>query len=206
MKVSVHLFLVTILLMSCVTHNQIHNKNSKNFKVESSNCFSKYDSTFSDGDFIRYVKRDTTIDVEIKINNQTTFLNLNISCNWINDLLPILYYHKKNAIILQRGYGTSLRELFISEYISNKICTSRFETELTLNANSDVFVYKYASEKSKLYISERIKKDKTNDCLSQTFDLPEKYWDLTIANTTVFEKYIELHFTNGQEHTILTAK
>jgi len=187
---------VTMAMLSCkYSYNRITDAKKIN---DTLNCWSSFDTILKNGDYIKYIKIDTTVDIQVKINDKVTYLGWNLECSMPDGLVPTIYSHKDNLILLIRGFSNTYREVIVCEYISDSIYINRFETELSFEGDSDKsdkVVYKLMADNSKLYISDRLP-DNNNDYKTKIITLPKRFVTQTIDKAEVSNNNITLNFTD----------
>jgi len=106
-------------------------------------------------------------------------------------LIPSYFLHDENKLILKRGYGQHYRELIVCELDARKINVERYETERSLYAERDVFIF---GNKKESLISAY---DRLTEELVSTWNIPAKFKNENIERSEVFKDEIIVEFENG---------
>jgi len=177
------------------------NENHKEFIMQTYNqrkdvhdCTTAKDTIFEDGDYIKYISRDSLFGVTIRWKSHTDTMNFTFNCDVTNNLIPSFFSRHENKLFLKQGSGSSYRKIFLYEIIKNSLTLSEYETNLVDLNSPNVMFFKNRDENDQLYLINLDTK-----MIHPFAKLSSHFSKMEIKECQVFDSYIKVLFIDGSE-------
>ncbi|MEO8146980.1 MAG: hypothetical protein ABI723_05045 [Bacteroidia bacterium] len=167
-------------------------------------CMYKWDTIISEGTFVKYIVVDSFYTVEVSIQGKDTILGYQFDCRSPHKYVPKFFYNDSNSIYLVVCSSPNDGEITICELINGQMKMDSYRMERSAESNRDIFIYKIASDKTKLFAKGAFNLKKERNLFSENnkaikmISLPKEFQDDTIGMTEVKEIEIVVNFTNGK--------
>ncbi len=187
--------LLILLFISCQSPKEkiiISENTVYSYKTDLSKCIPA-DTLLKNKSSVRYVKSDSSFDVEVQINGKRNLLGFGFDCTAPNGLVPKIYLSNESILCLKRGYGQHYREFIICHLNKDSIEIKEYETALDFNyLTNEVAFQKYDS-------AEMIYVENVASAKKKAFVLPHnlKYKKILLANLK--KQKLFLQFENHQK-------
>lgn len=184
-------FILFLSFKSCYKYD--NEKKQSNQESSIFDCTTIRDTIFSDGDFIKYLKIDSSLyDVGVKINNKTILLNHPFDCNTTNSSIPKFFKVDDSTIYLKSGSGFHYTEIFNCRFSNDTVQVNAYETSKVFSKAPNISVYKKYPDCKFINIHNW---DTEHE---KVLSIPIQFSMNKIRISKVFENYIIIEFTDGQ--------
>jgi hypothetical protein len=196
MKVNMLSYLSIIYILSCNSENvnfKAFTEEQKGYTFQIDSCITARDSIFNHGDYIKYIKIDSSIGVEVKLGDEIDTMDFVFPCNTANVLVPKLFSYDSGAILIYQGAGQHFR--FLTYYYVNggKLTNRSYETNIVNSNSPSVMIYKRHEYADRIYAYYFYSK-KTSYKI-----LPKKYENEEIKEIEVWVKHMLIKFKSGEQ-------